>query len=401
MEESQSIRSWLIQLRILHLGKYYPPAPGGIESHVQTLARGQAELGCQVSVLCVNHADRFGNDITHARLRKTVSTWDQDGAVHVERVGRWFGVSRLELCPRLPWRIRQFTVKADIVHLHAPNPLMLAGWWLAGNRKVPLVVTHHSDVIKQRLLRYAVTPFEALVYSQAKRILSDSPNYGQGSPALQRHADKVSILPLGIDLQPFGITDTDLGSNAEIPTATPRCPLWLMVGRMTYYKGYHIALEALARVPGTLVIVGNGPLEAELKAQAERWGVAERIVWKSHASPKELIALYHAATALWFPSVARSEGFGLVQVEAMAAGCPVINTAIPASGVSWVSQHEVSGLTVPVGDANAFASAASRMTDEDGLRAKLSQGARNRAENEFDARVMAKRSLEMYEATGL
>ena len=287
---------------------------------MQTLARGQAELGCQVSVLCVNHADRFGNDITHARLRKTVSTWDKDGAVHVERLGRWFGVSRLELCPSLPWRIRQLTAQADIVHLHTPNPLMLAGWWLAGNRKVPMVVTHHSDVIKQRLLRYAVAPFESSVYGKAKLIFSDSPTYGQGSPALQRHEDKVSILPLGIDLQPFGIMDTDLSPNAEIPTATPGCPLWLMVGRMTYYKGYQIALEALAKVPGTLLIVGNGPLEAELKAQAERWGVAERIVWKSHASPKELIALYHAATALWFPSIARSEGFGLVQVEAMAAG---------------------------------------------------------------------------------
>ncbi len=396
MEESQAIRSWLIQLRILHLGKYYPPAPGGIESHVQTLARGQAELGCQVSVLCVNHADRFGNDITHARLRKTVSTADQDGAVHVERVGRWFGVSRLEVCPSLPRRIGQLTSKADIVHLHTPNPLMLAGWWLAGNRKVPLVVTHHSDVIKQRLLRYAVAPFESRVYSEAKRIFSDSPTYSQGSPALQSHSDKVSILPLGIDLQPFRITDKEFCTDAGNLKATQGCPLWLMVGRMTYYKGYQIALEALAKVPGTLVIVGNGPLEAELKAQAARWGVAARIVWKSHASPKELIALYHAATALWFPSVARSEGFGLVQVEAMAAGCPVINTAIPASGVSWVSQNEVSGLTVPVGDIGAFAAAANRMADDNGLRAKLSEGARKRAEREFDARAMAKRSLEIY-----
>jgi len=383
-------------LRILHLGKYYPPAPGGIESHVQTLARGQAELGCQVSVLCVNHADPFGNDITHARLRKTISTKDQDGAVHVERVGRWFGVSRLEMCPSLPWRIRQLTAKVDIVHLHTPNPLMLASWWLAGNRKVPLVVTHHSDVIKQRLLRYAVAPFESSVHSKAKRIFSDSPTYGQGSPTLQRHAGKVSILPLGIDLRPFEITSTGSGLDGDTLKATPECPLWLMVGRMTYYKGYHIALEALSRVSGILVIVGNGPLEAELKAQAERRGVGERIVWKSHAGPKELIALYHAATALWFPSVARSEGFGLVQVEAMAAGCPVINTAIPASGVSWVSQHEVSGLTVPVGDVCAFAAAANRIADEDGLRAKLSQGARDRAEKEFDARVMAENCLGFY-----
>lgn len=383
-------------MRILHLGKYYPPAPGGIESHVQTLARGQAALGCQVSVLCVNHADRFGNDITHARLRKTVSTGDRDGPVDVERVGRWFGVSRVEVCPSLPWRIRQLTAQADIVHLHTPNPLMLTGWWLAGNRKVPLVVTHHSDVVKQRLLRYAVAPFESRVYRQARCILTTSPEYQGGSAQLTAYLQKTRVLPLAIDLNSFVFrtaVNQVVGSQGH---GDLRSPVWLMVGRLTYYKGYHIALEALARVPGTLVIVGNGPLEAELKVQAERCGVADRIVWKSHASPKELIALYHAATALWLPSVARSEGFGLVQVEAMAAGCPVINTAIPASGVSWVSQHEVSGLTVPVGDANAFASAANRIADEDGLRANLSHGARKRAENEFDARVMAKRSLEIY-----
>ncbi len=340
----------------------------------------------------------FGNDITHARLRKTVSNEDKDGAVHVERVGRWFGVSRLEVCPSLPWRIRQLTAQADIVHLHTPNPLMLAGWWLAGNRKVPMVVTHHSDVIKQRLLRYAVAPFESSVYSKAKSIFSDSPNYGQGSPALQRHADKVSILPLGIDLQPFEITDTDFCPNADTLKATPRCPLWLMVGRMTYYKGYHIALEALARVSGTLVIVGNGPLEAELKGQAERLGVGERIVWKNHASPKELIDLYHSATALWFPSVARSEGFGLVQVEAMAAGCPVINTAIPASGVSWVSLNEVSGLTVELENPVAFANAVVRIQTDESLRGKLARGAKERAFQLFDAKAMASKSLALYES---
>jgi rhamnosyl/mannosyltransferase len=273
---------------------------------------------------------------------------------------------------------------------------MLAGWWLAGNRKVPMVVTHHSDVIKQRLLRYAVAPFEARVYSQAKSILTTSLEYQGGSAQLKAYLQKTQVLPLAIDLNSFVFrpaVNQEAGSQVE---ADLRSPVWLMVGRLTYYKGYHIALEALAKVPGTLVIVGHGPLESELRAQAERWGVAARIVWKSHASPKDLVALYHAATALWFPSVARSEGFGLVQVEAMAAGCPVINTSIPASGVSWVSQHEVSGLTVPVGDANAFAAAANRMAEEDGLRAKLSHGARMRAEKEFDARVMAKRSLEIY-----
>src|SRR6185312_14207757 len=102
--------------------------------------------------------------------------------------------------------------------------------------------------------------------------------------------------------------------------------------------------------------------------------------------------------AFWFPSNARSEAFGLVQVEAMAAGCPVINTAIPHSGVAWVSRHDREGLTVAVDDPAALAEAAGRIASEPGLRDRLSAAARDRARVEFDHRVMARRSLEVYRA---
>src|SRR5207302_7080134 len=125
-----------------------------------------------------------------------------------------------------------------------------------------------------------------------------------------------------------------------------------------------------------------------------RTGVAERIVWAGVVSDDELVGAYHAATALWFPSNARSEGFGLVQVEAMASGCPVINAAIPASGVTWVSRDGETGFTVPLDDPIALARASMRLLTERGLRERLSRGARERAVREFDDRVMARRSLE-------
>jgi rhamnosyl/mannosyltransferase len=120
------------------------------------------------------------------------------------------------------------------------------------------------------------------------------------------------------------------------------------------------------------------------------------VAWLGHVTPDELAGAYQAAAALWFPSNARSEGFGLVQVEAMASGCPVINTAVPDSGVSWVSRNEVTGLTVPINDAPALAAATRRLLDEPGLRDRLAAGARRRAADEFGAEVMAERSLEIY-----
>ena len=151
-------------------------------------------------------------------------------------------------------------------------------------------------------------------------------------------------------------------------------PLWVAVGRLVYYKGMDVAIRALAAVPGKLMIVGEGPLETDLRRLAEEVGVAGRLVWCGRLNDEQLVGAYHAAAALWFPSNARSEAFGLVQVEAMASGCPVINAAIPASGVCWVSRHEETGLTVPLNDAAALAGAANRLLKEPGLRDRLSAG---------------------------
>jgi len=378
------------------LGKYYPPAPGGIESHVQTLARGQADLGHEVSVLCVNHADKDGKDITHSRWRRTPSFNQSDVNVRVNRIGRFFGISRLEVCPGLLGQMREATSLADIVHLHTPNPLMLAVWWLAGNRQNPLIITHHSDVIKQKVLQVLVAPFESRVYRAARLILSDSPNYIDGSAVLQKFRDKVQVLPLGIDLEPFNNPGESEKLEAKKLVEDHGSPLWLMVGRMTYYKGYQVAIKALAQVEGKLIIVGNGPLEPELKAMAKSLGVAERIVWLPSVSRTRLIALYHAATALWFPSIARSEGFGLVQVEAMASGCPVLNTKIPGSGVPWVSQDGISGFTVGVNDAEGLACAAQNLVAQPATRRSLGENAKARTAVMFDSQAMAVKSIELY-----
>jgi glycosyltransferase involved in cell wall biosynthesis len=383
--------------RIVHLGKFYPPAPGGIETHLQALASSQAKLGAEVRVLCVNHADEAGNDLTFCRFRRTPTVAENDGPVQVLRFGRIGSFARFDVCPTLMRCLGASIRGADVVHLHTPNPTMLIA--LAASRaRHPVVVTHHSDVVRQRWLRHAVTPFERVVYGRAERILSDSPLYLEGSATLLRYRHKVVALPLGIDLAPWLEPSAAALEHARRLRAERSEPLWLMVGRLIYYKGIEVALRALRDVPGRLFLVGAGPLEGPMRRLAASLGVEDRVLWRGHAPRDELIGAYHAATALWFPSTARSEGFGLVQVEALASGCPVLNTSIPHSGVSWVSPHEQTGLTVPVNDSAALAGAAQRLLQEPGLRERLGRQGRERAVACFSQERMAQRSLEIYQS---
>jgi glycosyltransferase involved in cell wall biosynthesis len=155
-------------------------------------------------------------------------------------------------------------------------------------------------------------------------------------------------------------------------------------------------VDALALLPGRLLIVGSGPMERELRARAVERRVANRIEWAGQTDQDKLLGAYRAATAFWFPSNARSEGFGLVQVEAMASGCPVVNTDIPGSGVSWVSRDGETGFTVPVGDADALAAASTRLLVDGTLRARLGAAAIARAQSVFDDDVMARKAIELY-----
>jgi glycosyltransferase involved in cell wall biosynthesis len=365
-------------LRICHLGKYYAPSSGGIESHVRTLAHAQAELGARVQVFCINH-------------RAGPTSHEHDGPVAVERFGRAASAAKLDVCPDL--RAALARVEADIVHLHVPNPTMILAL-LASGLQAPLVVTYHSDLIRQRVRAALFRPLERLAYRRVRAILPTSPLYPAGSRFLRPYADRLQVLPHGIDLGPYLDPTAEDQEEAARIRARFAGPLWLGCGRMVYYKGFHNAIRALEHVRGTLLLIGDGPDRPALQDEARRLDLSDRVALLGHVP--RVVPYYLAADAFWFPSNARSEAFGIVQVEAMASGCPVINTRIPHSGVSWVSPHEETGLTVPVDDPEALAAAAVRLLTEPGLRDRLAAAAQARAIREFDHRTMAARCLAIY-----
>ncbi|MGF1579460.1 MAG: glycosyltransferase [Gemmataceae bacterium] len=383
-------------LRVVHLGKFYPPATGGIETHLETLAQAQAGLGADVSVVCVNHKNSRGEDITFRLLGSTPTSHDRDGVVKICRVGRQASLARFDVCAKLLpelWKILKG--KPDVIHLHVPNPTMLLALAAIAPR-CPVVITHHSDVVRQKVLSRLIRPFEHIVFRKAAAVLASSPLYPTGSELLQAYERKVHILPFGIDLSSFLNPNEQVRSHARRFVETHGEPIWLAVGRLVYYKGLENGIKALPHVPGKLLVVGEGPLKESLQELASEEGVADRVIWMGRISQDELLGAYQAATALWFPSNARSEAFGFVQIEAMASGCPVINTNIAGSGVPWVSRHEESGLTVPINDPMAFAGAANRLLNEAGLRERLASQARERACREFDHQMMGQRSLDLY-----
>ncbi|WP_435022580.1 glycosyltransferase (plasmid) [Tundrisphaera sp. TA3] len=368
--------------RIVHLGKFYHPAPGGIESAIRSLAHAQAGIGGRVRVICMDHE------------RGRATRVERDGPVEVVRLRRASSLCKLDHCPDLRGAIRDSG--ADVIHLHTPNPTMILGLMLSGSR-TPLVVSHHSDVVKQKVRRLLFSPIERACYDRARLILAMSPPYAAGSPVLRRYEGRVDVLPIGLDLRGLLDPPPDVRARAEALRDSARGPIWFSCGRLVYYKGFETAMHALRHVPGTWMIAGEGPLRRPLERLAAGLGLRDRVRFLGRLpGAEDLAAHYRAAEAFWFPSNARSEAFGVVQVEAMASGCPVINAAIPHSGVPWVSRHEETGLTVPVDDPAAFAAAARRILEEPGLRARLAAGARARAASRFDSGAMGIRSMHFY-----
>jgi glycosyltransferase involved in cell wall biosynthesis len=360
------------RMRVLHVGKFYPPHRGGMESHVETLAR---ELSADVDVQVLVSSDG------RQTIRETL-----DG-IPVTRIGTVASFASASINPGMARAIRE--ANADVVHFHHPNPTGVLSY-LASGRRGPLVVTYHSDIIRQRMLGAAFGPVLHRFLRGAHAILASSPDYAASSPILRNHAERVRIVPFGIRAEEFQTADADAVADIRARHG-PR--LVVGAGRLVYYKGFDYLVRSMQAVDGRLVILGDGPLMQALQSLASEAGVADRV---SFPGPVPALApWYHAADVFALPAVARSEAFGLVQLEAMAAGTPVVNTRLD-SGVPFVSRDGETGITVPPADTEALAAALNRLLDDDALRRRLGDAARERVRREFSLERMVAQTLAVY-----
>jgi len=368
--------------KIVHFGKYYSPDVGGIESVTGSLAKAAVDAGHQVSVISFERTPAIRRSII--------------GGVYVTRAPVWKTLASQPIAFGYIFECVAAGTKADIVHLHAPN-MLGALCALCLPKRVRLLVHWHSDVIDKGILAKLLRPLEFALLRRSNIIIATSQAYADSSARLARFKEKLTVVAIG------ATSVKDRGAHSPLPQELQEQvggkKIILAVGRLVPYKGFDVLIAAAKSLEkdSVVVIVGGGPLKAELHQAVELGGVKDRVVMAGRLSDDALHALFARATLFCLPSIFRAEAFGVVLLEAMSYGLPIVASDIPGSGVPWVNQHGVSGLNVPVGNPKALAEACNLILGSPEVQAKFADGARQRFLAEFTEDVSASRMMGIYE----
>lgn len=360
-------------MKILHLYKDYFPVLGGIEGHIQSLAEAQAAAGHQVTVLVTNPDGQPSEE--------------ELNGVRVVRVARLATVISTPLTLGFIPRLRK--EKPQVTHLHFPYPVAELSQLVAGRGR-PYVIAYHSDIIRPRqqfFLRF-YRPMLWRVLRGARRILVGSPSYLRTSPFLQAVANKCVIVPFGIDPHPFFDASPRYGKG-------DRSRLFFH-GRHRYYKGVEILLQAMTQIEADLWIGGDGEMRGKWMGLVAELGLADRVRFFGDIPRHELPGVYASVDLFVLPSMLRAEAFGVVLLEAMAAGLPCVTTEL-GTGTSFIVQDGLTGLVVPPGEPNALAGAIRRLLEDPDLRVRMGAAGRERVVEEFTVEKMLKRVEVVYE----
>jgi glycosyltransferase involved in cell wall biosynthesis len=433
-------------MRVLHVGKFYPPHPGGIERCSADLCAALSARDVATALLA--HAEP-GTRRTERR--------DHDG-VDVTLAACHGLALHTPVSPGFPWllqdTIRRF--QPDLLHLHVPNPAVFSALLIPAARKLPWVVHWHADIpldTRKRSLRLAYRlyrPWEQTLLSRASSVIATSQPYLDSSEALKPWRAKTTVIPLGIaplhrsvlehatsragvrpspqpspasgrggkERSPQPSADTRHESSAHSPdwrpepsALSPSATGWLpgklrilAVGRLSYFKGFDVLLRALADIEdASLLLIGDGECRQPLQQLANELGIGARVHFAGRinmdaAGEAAIADAYASADIFCLPSTERAESFGLVLLEAMRARLPVVASAIPGSGVGFVVQEGRTGLLVAPGDAHALAQALRRLAADQAERDRFGGAGAQRWREHFTLDLTTDQVLHLYES---
>lgn len=367
------------RLSVSKVGKLYFPHLGGVETQMHACAGTLAKSGVDVEIV-------VGQSGRAARRRDVV------GGINVERMTTLACVSSNPVTVGLGRRLANSAT--DLIHVHAPFP----SGEIATLRSVsdrPVVITHHMDVWRQKLLLKGFAPFQKALYKRARYILASSPQLADHSPLLRANSDRVAIVPLGIDVAAWEANEelVQAGQTLREKIGKGR-PIVLFVGRLVYYKDVDVLLRAVDGLAIVLVIVGTGPLEQDLRRQAAALS-GTTVIFEGAATDNRLRALYQAADLFVLPSGHPAETFGVVLLEAALNRLPLVTSDVP-TGVQHVNKHGETGLVARARDPGSFRSAIRRLVDDPIMRRTMGEAARERATSQFNIERVSHLLMEVY-----
>jgi glycogen(starch) synthase len=362
-------------LRVLILSWEYPPVvEGGLARHVRKLSEQLVRDGVEVHVL-TRGGGRLGAEeerhgvVVHRVREPDFPKDDLDAFIAwVDRMNADMRAAGAELGDRLAF---------DLVHSH--DWLVAdAARGLARRFRVPWLVTVHATEYGRHQGWVDKHP-QSHIHAVERRMVRGADGVITCSHYMRGHvADVFGIAPGRVTVIPNGIDPTDLQPLADLPRlratfAAPGEKLVLLVGRLVYEKGFHLALDAMPRLIERLggvrfLVAGSGTAEAELKAQAERLGLMEHGSFVGWTGDDVLHSLYRIADLCVVPSL--YEPFGLVALEAMASGCPTI-VADTGGLREVVPGGRRVGLRFRARDSKSLARMAEQLLADDALRDRL------------------------------
>ncbi len=372
--------------KVLHISKYYPPYKGGIEDVSYNIVRLLQKHGSiEQKVIC------FSGE-------KDTLVEDYDG-VSVIRVGSTKQISRqiisLSYYSHLKKLIQSF--KPDVIHFHAPNPLVALFILHILPSNTQLIVHWHSDIVAQRYLYKLVKGVENRLLDRANVILATSPNYIEDSLPLQKYKHKIKVFQNFIDISKFELTQNQIEEVEAIKTKFQNKPILFFLGRHVAYKGIQYLIDAEPYIKNDCVFLIGG--KGELTDQLKNNNKSERIHFIGRVCDEDLPVYYKATDIFVFPSVTKNEAFGVALAEAMYSETAAVTFTIFGSGVNWVSIHNQTGIEVENRNVKALAEAIDTLLADKELRDKYAKAAKMRVHELFTIEKIEKKLKEIYQLT--
>ncbi|QOZ68997.1 glycosyltransferase [Bradyrhizobium arachidis] len=349
---------------VLHIFKiYYPDLFGGTLTVIRDICASLKDVFASAVLVCSQSVER-----------RDIVVDD----VPVERVRSFGNVLSLPAAPTYPWRLWRKMAEHDLLALHAPFPLADLVFAFGFGAKRPLVVHWHADIVSHAGLRWFIEPLMRRTLRRAKAIVVSDHVLVDNTPLLREFEDKCHVVPFGIDTSGYD------WAKIEPHHVNDRGRLVLACGRLVPYKGFDVLIRAAALHNFEAWIIGEGVERPRLEQLIAELGVGDRVRLLGSVNDCERIKLMCLSDVFVMPSVTNAETFGLVQLEAMAAGRPVVNTALDTA-VPRVARHGMEAITVPPGDAEKLGEAIDTLIRDPERRRRMGLSARTRALSRYSA----------------